>query len=168
MLNMGRISEGGTTAQERSPVTLKLLPSVSLVCVYSLQYCFMWAELENIHYLSSKHLALFPHPGIVSLSSFICCPNIHKWPVLELNWYCKSSEPTFPSTRTFLPQPSGNPGREHDVLGVVFHIVLFCFQIFIHLGNIGVECWKDICSAELVPGFWDRTFFFRSLFTFSW
>lgn len=43
-----------------------------------------------------------------------------------------------PNIRRFLLPPAGNAGCEHGVLGVVFQIVLFCFQIFIHLSNITI------------------------------
>lgn len=45
---------------------------------------------------------------------------------------------SIPNIRRFLLPPAGNAGCEHSVLGAVFQIVLFCFQIFIHLGNITI------------------------------
>lgn len=93
-------------------------------CVHSFWYLFIWSKLEHIHYMPGRYLALFLHPGIFSLSSSICGSNNNKGSRLGLNWYCKSSVSTFPNTRRFLPLPSGNAGSEHDVLRVVFQIVL--------------------------------------------
>ena len=39
-------------------------------CVHSFRYLFFWSKLEHIHPMPSRHLALFLHPGIFSLSSF--------------------------------------------------------------------------------------------------
>lgn len=40
--------------------------------------------------------------------------------------------------RALFPPAGNNAGCGHGVLGVVFQIVLFCFQIFIHLSNITI------------------------------
>lgn len=49
-----------------------------------------------------------------------------------------SHETLHSSTRRLLLLPSGTLSCEHDVLGVVFHIALVCFQLFIHLGILGI------------------------------
>lgn len=122
-----RISEGGALMHQRNPVPLKWRLGLSLrFCVHSFQGRLSWSELEYLHSLAGRHLALFLPPGIFSLP-FLYCPSNNKGPRFGWTDTANYHKISIPKHR-FLPLLSGKAGHEHDVLGVVFQIVLFCFS----------------------------------------
>lgn len=128
VLHLLGISEGGAVVHKRSPVTPKSLPSLSLrLCPAVLCIVFPGPPSPARIRVHSLHVKQAPSSVPSSRnfqSSFIYCPDNNQGPRLGLHRYCKLSKSTFPNVEC-LPLLSGDAGCEHDVLGLVFPIVLF-------------------------------------------